>query len=199
MADFGEYLPFDAVLHSGEDAASYHNRYPEDWAKLTFEVLQENGRDNDVLYFMRSAWLRSPKYNSVFWEGDQLVNWDADDGLQSVILGALSGGISGHTITHSDIGGYTVTKYPVPGCTYMRTEELLNRWTELTAFGAGLFRTHIGSSTSSENFNVYDSPETIAHFAKFAGIFAALKPYRDGLIKDAVELGLPLMRYTLFC
>lgn len=26
MADFGEYLPFDAVLASGQDAASVHNQ-----------------------------------------------------------------------------------------------------------------------------------------------------------------------------
>jgi alpha-glucosidase len=194
MADFGEYLPFDAVLYSGEDAAAYHNRYPEEWAKLTVQALEESGRAGDVLFFMRSAWLRSPQYNSVFWEGDQLVTWDANDGLKSVILGALSGGISGHAMSHSDIGGYTVTEYDAPGCTFLRTEELLNRWTELSTFGAALFRTHVGSSTSSSNFNVYDSPESIAHFAKFASIFGALKPYRDTLIQEALSAGLPLIR-----
>jgi len=194
MADFGEYLPFDAVLYSGEDPASYHNRYPEEWAKLTHEALLEEGRADDILYFMRSAWLKSPQYNSVFWEGDQLVTWDANDGLKNVILGALSGGISGHAMSHSDIGGYTVTEYEEPGCTFLRTEELLNRWTELSTFGAALFRTHVGSSTSDSNFNVYDSPESIAHFAEFANIYGALKPYRDSLIEEAIGAGLPLIR-----
>ena len=203
--DFVEILYFDEcqslftlphVFVSGESAASYHNRYPEEWAKLTMEVLAENNRQEDVLFFMRSAWMKSPSYNSIFWEGDQLVNWDENDGLKNVVLGALSGGLSGHAISHSDIGGYTVTSYPVPGCTYMRTEELLGRWTELSTFGAGLFRTHVGSSTSTENFNVYDSADSIAHFAKFATIYGALKSYRDQLITEAVELGLPLIRWV---
>jgi len=91
MCDFGEYLPFDAVLHSvctlfcvciyvnlfswwvvaqinlrfiqtscllfitmhnlylsitkqGESAASFHNRFPEEWGALTFRALEEAGR-----------------------------------------------------------------------------------------------------------------------------------------------------------
>ena len=32
MHDFGEYLPFDAVLYDGSDPIEYHNRYPQDWA-----------------------------------------------------------------------------------------------------------------------------------------------------------------------
>lgn len=200
------FVPSCLTSYSGESAASYHNRYPEEWAKLTMEVLQENNREDDILFFMRSAWMKSPQYNSIFWEGDQLVTWDENDGLKNVVLGALSGGLSGHSISHSDIGGYTVTSYDVPGCTFMRSEELLNRWTELSTFGAGLFRTHVGSSTSTENFNVYDSPASISHFAEFASIYGALKPYRDTLISEAVESGLPLIRYvaiiisdTVFC
>ncbi len=40
MCDFGEYLPFDSKLFSGEDPAAYHNRYPEEWARLVREALQ---------------------------------------------------------------------------------------------------------------------------------------------------------------
>lgn len=194
MADFGEYLPFDAVLFSGESAASYHNRYPQEWARLTAEVLSENDLQNEVLFFMRSAWLQSPTFNSVFWEGDQLVSWDEHDGLKSAVLGALSGGISGHAISHTDIGGYTVVVEPLPGCTFLRTEELFNRWAEFSAFGAGLFRTHVGSSTSSDNFNVYDSPASMTHFAEFASVYAALMPYRNSLIEEAMASGVPLIR-----
>jgi alpha-glucosidase len=95
MADFGEYLPFDAVLYNGEDPASYHNRYPEEWGKLTQEALQENGMENEIMYFMRSAWIKSPQYNSMFWLGDQLVSWDEYDGLKNVVLGALSSALCG--------------------------------------------------------------------------------------------------------
>jgi len=29
MHDFGEYMPFDAVLHDGSDPMVAHNQYPE--------------------------------------------------------------------------------------------------------------------------------------------------------------------------
>ncbi|MBM4379846.1 MAG: hypothetical protein FJ086_11175, partial [Deltaproteobacteria bacterium] len=45
MADYGEWLPHDAVLHSGESAARAHNLYPVEWARLNAEVLQERSAD----------------------------------------------------------------------------------------------------------------------------------------------------------
>ena len=245
MCDFGEYLPFDAVLYSvsstsnstssivlyvyciyhinsnnifklflpyhyyllsltllryllplllstlstlqGESAASYHNRYPEEWGALTRSALEEAARrqrlklatstttttttsttttasttgmdlsastdtatttaatavppvnPEDVMFFMRSAWTQSPRYAPVFWLGDQLVSWDSNDGLRSVLTGALSSGLVGHAVTHSDIGGYTVES-DLPGSEmyYVRTPELLKRWSELSAFGFGM-------------------------------------------------------------
>ena len=56
---------------------------------------------------MRSASPLSPGYSRLFWLGDQLVTWDHYDGLQTAITGMLSGGISGFSLVHSDIGGYT--------------------------------------------------------------------------------------------
>lgn len=194
MADFGEYLPFDAVLHSGESAASYHNRYPEDWARITRDAITEAGREEDVVFFMRSAWTRAPKYVPVYWLGDQLISWDREDGLGSVVLGALSGGLCGHAITHSDIGGYTTETDLGPDMTYTRSSELLMRWSELAAFGSAMFRTHIGSSRTPLNAQVYDSPESMTHFATFASVFSALAAYREMLMLEAHSSGLPLMR-----
>jgi hypothetical protein len=34
-------------------------------------------RDREMVYFMRSAWMESPKHTPLFWLGDQLVSgWD---------------------------------------------------------------------------------------------------------------------------
>ena len=41
MADFGEYLPIDAVLYSGEDPAIIHNQWPAIWAKMNQEAVAE--------------------------------------------------------------------------------------------------------------------------------------------------------------
>ena len=38
MLDFGEYTPFDTQTFGNDDAASFHNAYPYEWAKLNREV-----------------------------------------------------------------------------------------------------------------------------------------------------------------
>ncbi len=102
MADFGEYLPFDAVLARGTGAHE-HNEYPADWAAVNMDsvssapvcpmcvfdslVCGTGGAHiipKDVVYFLRSGFTGSPGHARLFWLGDQLVTWDAFDGLRSV-------------------------------------------------------------------------------------------------------------------
>jgi alpha-glucosidase len=137
---------------------------------------------------MRSASLHSSKYAQLYWLGDQMVTWDEYDGIKSVLNAYLSSGISGHSLTHSDIGGYT--QIPI---FYIRTKELLLRWIEFSAFGSALFRTHIGSNLSKKNKQIYDD-DILDHFSKFVNIFIKLKDYRYKLMKEAELYGYPLMR-----
>jgi alpha-glucosidase (family GH31 glycosyl hydrolase) len=46
------------------------------------------------------------------WLGDQLVSWDAHDGLKSALLGMVQGGLSGLSMSHSDIGGRASHSFP---------------------------------------------------------------------------------------
>jgi alpha-glucosidase len=190
MADFGEALPFDSQLASGEDAALLHNRFPEEWARLNRELLEEAGGQGELFFFTRAGFSRSPGLTTSMWLGDQTVTWDAHDGLHSALLGLLSGGLSGFSLNHSDIGGYTTINSPLKD--YHRSEELLLRWMEFAAF-TSLFRSHEGNRPE-ENQQVYSSPATIKHFARFAGIYAALTPYRARLMDQAARRGLPLVR-----
>ena len=64
--------------------------------------------ESDVIYFMRSGWTQSPKHTKLFWQGDQMVSWDKYDGIKTVVVSALSGGLSGHSLIHSDIGKTTL-------------------------------------------------------------------------------------------
>jgi alpha-glucosidase len=107
MADFGEGLPYDAVLYSGADPKSYHNRYAEEWAEINREAIREAGREDDIVFFNRSGYSQSPRYSTLFWLGDQLVDWDEHDGIKSAVTGLLSSGLSGYSLQHTDIGGYT--------------------------------------------------------------------------------------------
>jgi alpha-glucosidase len=191
MADFGEGLPYDAVLHSGESAASYHNRYPEEWARLNREVIQASGKGDDIVFFTRSGYTGSPEYSTLFWLGDQLVSWDGEDGIKTAVTGMLTSGLSGYGLTHSDIGGYTALDHPL--VRYHRSKELLMRWTEMAAFTA-VFRTHEGNRPE-DNHQIYSDKESLRHFSHFAKVYAAWKPYRKELVKEASETGLPVVRH----
>jgi alpha-glucosidase len=191
MADFGEGLPYDAVLHSGESAASYHNRYPEEWAELNREAIREAGREDDAVFFNRSGYTKSPKYSTLFWLGDQLVSWDEHDGIKSAVTSMLTSGLSGYSLQHSDIGGYTAIDNPL--LKYHRTKELLMRWTELAAFTV-VFRTHEGNRPE-DNHQFYSDGESLRHFDRFAKVYEAWKPYRAELVREAAETGLPVVRH----
>jgi alpha-glucosidase (family GH31 glycosyl hydrolase) len=191
MADFGEGLPYDAVLFSGADPKSYHDRYAEEWAKVNCEAIGEAGRGDDIVFFNRSGYSKSPRYGTLFWVGDQLVDWDEHDGIKSAVTGLLSSGLSGYSFEHSDIGGYTAIDNPL--FRYHRSKELLLRWIELGAFTT-VFRTHEGN-IPGVNHQIYSDTETLMHFARFAKIYAAWKPYRMELVKEASETGLPVVRH----
>ena len=60
---------------------------------------------------MRSGNGKSPGSTPLFWVGDQTVTWDSDDGLGTVIIAMLTEGLSGYSLTHSDIGGYTAIDF----------------------------------------------------------------------------------------
>ncbi|MEU8797446.1 alpha-glucosidase [Spirillospora sp. NPDC048819] len=189
MADFGEALPFDAVLHAGSPA-ELHNRWPVEWAEVNRRACDLSGGP-DCLYFMRAAYTGSPGRAPLFWAGDQLVDWDAHDGLASALHGMLSAGVSGMTLNHTDIGGYTAVDTPFGD--YHRSAELLQRWAELSAFGV-FFRTHEGNKPA-DNAQVYDTPDSRAAFARTSRIYAALAGYRATVEAEAAR-GLPALRHT---
>jgi alpha-glucosidase len=70
---------------------------------------------------------------------------------------------------------------------------LLLRWIELGAFTA-VFRTHEGN-IPGVNHQFYSDEETLRHFVRFAKIYAAWKPYRMELVREASETGLPVVRH----
>ena len=191
MADFGEALPFDAELASGEDAAGWHNHYPVEWARLNREAVEEAGALGDVLFWSRSGAARSPGTMLMLWEGDQLTTWDKYDGLVSALHGLIGGGFSGLSLNHSDIGGYTSVSFY--GLGYSREEEQLLRWTEMAAFSA-LMRTHEGNQPG-ENAQVYDNDTTREHFSRMTRVYRALGFYREQLYAEAEDHGWPVVRH----
>ena len=187
MADFGEYLPTDdLVLYNGESPMKEHNRWPVLWAKCNYDALKETGRLGDVLYFMRAGGAGSQKYCTLLWAGDQSVDFSIHDGLATVICAALSAGMSGCGLSHSDIGGYT----SLFGNT--RTKELFLRWAEMAAF-TPVMRTHEGNRPD-ENFQYYDDTDCMERLARMVDVYTMLAPYMKKLVAENAERGIPVQR-----
>lgn len=186
MADFGEYLPTDCHLSNGISAEIMHNAWPAIWAKVNYDAVKEAGKLGEALYFMRAGFTGNQKYCTLMWGGDQSVNWSLDDGLASVIPGALSLGMTGCGLHHSDIGGYTSLHGNI------RSKELFMRWAEMGAF-TPVMRSHEGNRPS-ENFQVYDDDEAIEHLARMTKVYTTLKPYIKNLVKINSEKGIPVQR-----
>ena len=136
MADFGEALPLDSQLYSEEDPTASHNRYPEHWATLNREAIEEAGAGDDAVFFMRAAYTKSPGSSTLFWAGDQTSNWDNYEGIKTSVTALLTSGISGFAFNHSDVGGWlSIDKNDLgTPISVRRTKELMLRWIELGAF-----------------------------------------------------------------
>lgn len=200
MCDFGESLPLDATLHSGGDSQAFHTLYPSLWAQLNQDAIQQASQSlkptctaDEVVFFMRSGNIHSPSVSRAFWLGDQMVTWDAYDGLATVVFGMLSSGLSGYSHTHSDIGGYTAIEYfPFE---YIRRKELFMRWCELAAFTT-MYRSHLGT-LPEKNWQFNSDKDTLQHFFKMAVLFKGLSAYRSRLMEETYRYGWPVVRHMI--
>jgi alpha-glucosidase (family GH31 glycosyl hydrolase) len=187
MADYGEWLPHDAVLDSGEDPLAAHNRYPREWVQLNAEVLAERARDEvPRLFFARAGWLGSTAHTPVVWAGDQRTSFQRDDGLYTVVPMGLGLGLAGVSTYGHDIGGYQSASNPPS------TKELFFRWTALGALSP-VMRTHHGLS-ARENWWFGADEETLGHFRRWARLHIRLFPYLFAAAHVATGTGLPIMR-----
>lgn len=187
MADFGEYLPTDDIkLFSGKSPMIEHNHWPALWAKCNYDAVVESGKLGEAMYFMRAGATGTQKYCTLLWAGDQSVDFSIHDGLASVICGALSAGMTGCGLSHSDIGGYTSL------FDNTRNKELFLRWAEMAMF-TPVMRTHEGNRPDT-NFQYYDDEDTMEQLARLVDVYTMLAPYTKDLVKENSESGIPVQR-----
>lgn len=186
MADFGEYLPIDSVLYSGEDPKVLHNQWPAIWAKMNREAIEECGKLGEVFFFTRAGHTNTIRYSTLMWTGDQHVDWSVDDGLVSVIPATLSLAMSGYGLTHSDVGGYTTIMHMT------RSRELLMRWAEMNAFSP-IFRSHEGNQPARD-VQFTDDAELLEEMQRCTKWFTRLAEYNKAMVAELVENGTPVMR-----
>ncbi|MFX0022815.1 MAG: alpha-glucosidase [Candidatus Hermodarchaeota archaeon] len=186
MADYGEYLPVDSIIYSGENSEFFHNKYPVIFAKANLEAIEESGKLGDIVFFTRSGYSKISRYTTLVWAGDQLVNWSIHDGLATVIPAGISLGFCGIGYYHFDIGGFHSLG------DYIRDKEVFMRWTELSAFTM-IMRTH-ESIRPYQNWQFDSDDDTLNHFSRMSQIYVHLKPYIQQLSKEYIETGIPPIR-----
>lgn len=186
MADFGEYMPTDAVVYSGEKGDEIHNSWPALWAKINREAIEEENMLGEIFFFTRAGYTDTIRYSTMMWNGDQHVNFSYDDGLASVIPATLSLGMSGYGLVHSDIGGYTTM------LDMKRSKDLFIRWTELCAFSP-LMRGHEGNRPD-DNIQFDADKDSLYYYSKMSNVYSSLSPYIKALVEENALKGIPVMR-----
>lgn len=184
MADFGEWLPTDAELFSGENARDVHNLYPALWHRTSRAVMDELRPDGDWVIFSRSGWLRDHAEAQVVWIGDQEADFLPGDGLPTVVPAMINLGLSGIPYVTHDISGYSGGP---------STRELYFRWVELGAF-TPVFRTHEGLMAAA-NWTWDRDAETTAHVRRFARIHEALVPELMTMAEESATSSMPMVRH----
>lgn len=183
MADFGEWMPFDATLADGRDASLVHNLYPTLWHRASREVMDRERPDGDWVVFTRSGWAREHGVAQVVWIGDQEATYSSTDGLPTVIPALLSLGLSGLPFVTHDVAGFSGGP---------STKALWMRWAELGAL-TPIFRTHEGL-LRTENWDWNSDAETIAHTRRMSHLHEALAADFARLADDAEMRSAPMMR-----
>ncbi len=186
MADFAEFLPTDCVLFDKSDPELTHNLYPVLWAEVNRQAIEEAGVSKECFFFSRSGYLGSASVMDMSWAGDQMVNWDADDGLASVVPAAISLGLCGIPYWHSDMGGYTTLGW------VKRSRTLAIRWAELAVFSP-FMRSHEGNKPE-RNVQYYDDEDLIRKIGFLVALHDALHPYLQSLEEEYQRTGLPFIR-----
>ncbi len=184
MADYGEWVPWDATTVSGAQAC--HNCYPDLWAELNRQVLESERPGGDGVFFVRAGHLGTVKSAPVVWAGDQNTDFDTLDGLPSIIPIGLNLGLSGASTYATDIAGYSNLDSPPT------TKELYFRWSSLAAL-TPVMRTHHGNA-ADKNWHWLRDEETAAHFKRYAVLHQRLFPLWDALAAEASRSGLPILR-----
>merc|ERR1712054_691438 len=111
--------------------------------------------------------------------------------MQSALVALLNAGISGQSLGHSDVGGYTTIDYDV--VQYTRDSKLLLRWAEMSAFSDALLRTHPGLKPEKMH-QIYSDNQTLSRFARCANIHRVLGDYKQELMIEAQQHGWPMAR-----
>jgi len=194
MQDYGEYWHWELPLNKTDEtyaSASVwrngHSDWPLIYQKITADAIGDN---EEILSSVRSGNWESPRHMKAISTGDMAHSWDACHGMQSTLISAMSGGMSGWTMTHSDFGGALGEKKQ-----NTRTNQMLVRWMELAVFSSVILRSH-PSIIPDEISQVWDE-DIVPYVKALSGLWQSLRNYRAMLFIQAAETGVPPVRHGI--
>jgi alpha-glucosidase (family GH31 glycosyl hydrolase) len=198
MYDFAEYIPTDAVFSNGMGGMEAHNLYPLLYQQAVRDLM-ETQRPGDYLVFVRSGYAGPTPTGMagtgglvpMVWAGDESTDFDVADGLPGALTAALNAGMSGIPLWGSDISGYHYIYNPPPD------KEVYLRWTELGAFSADMHDENegAGNGPSSVRWQIWDDPESLGTYVKYAAMKTQMLPYVKLAVSQAHRHGWPVMRH----
>lgn len=193
--DFDNYTYFEGTdLQCG-------NAYPDRYLQMVAEGLNEttDGQHTPVT-LVRSAWAGSQKYGALLWSGDIDASFKA---FRNQVNTGLNVGIAGIPWWTTDIGGFHGGNPDSP-----EYRELMARWFEYATFSPvlrmhGFRQPHTkplaseggGAMASGAENEIWSYGQEMERLlTKYVRIRETLKPYLHQLMKQAHELGDPIMR-----
>ncbi len=201
--EYGIY-DFDLYRYSIGPASAVSNIYPKCYAQGFYEGLKKEGVEN-VISLVRCAWAGSQKYGVVVWSGDVHSDFKT---LRIQLQAGLSMNIAGIPWWTTDIGGFL-------GGDILdeHFRELLVRWFEWAVFCPVLrlhgerppfknFKDHndeyhglIKQMESGQDNEIWSFGDDVYKILKnLLTLRERLKPYITIIMKQAHEIGTPVMR-----
>jgi alpha-D-xyloside xylohydrolase len=186
---FGENLRY----HAGP-GLEVGNLYPRENARAFSEGMAGEGRAEDAVALVRSAWAGSQRYGAVLWSGDIPSTFDS---LSAQVRAGLNVAISGIPWWTTDIGGFHGGDPDSP-----HYRELIVRWFQFGAF-CPLFRLH-GNREPTMPFGLDQTggpneawsygDDAYEHIRSAMLLRERLRPYIGEQMRAAHESGIPPMR-----
>jgi alpha-D-xyloside xylohydrolase len=146
-----------------------------------------------VFILTRSAFAGQQRNAAATWSGDIDANWQV---FARQVAAGINFGLSGLPYWTTDIGGFTITKYP-RGHTNLAYRELITRWFQWGAF-CPLFRVH-GAATPREMWR-FGEPGDWAYDAQLKAdrLRYRLMPYVYSLAGNVTHGNGTILRSLLF-
>lgn len=199
-----EYLGYDFEnyrYHLGPNL-QVGNLYPQKFSQAFYDGLKSRGQEN-IVNLVRCAWAGSQRYGALVWSGDIHSDWAT---FRRQVCAGLNMGIAGIPWWTTDIGGFMGGD---PQDESFR--QLLVRWFEWGTFcpvmrlhgdrAGGYTPMHEDGSpalrTGGDNEVWSYGEEKEAILVKYIRFREAMRPYTRELMREAHELGRPVMR-TMF-